>query len=129
MPTADVFSRVRALGGAKIPEYSIRTALHTMVRRKQLAQRRDGREMIYTATGKAPMRGRGRSAGGPAVAMPRPVPASSTATAPPGAALPHKLAVGEALILGVSATHVEAVTNDHGRLVVEAHPRRRAASA
>ena len=38
------------------------------------------------------------------------------------AMLPHKLALGEILVLSVSNGHVLAATNLHGRLVFERHP-------
>lgn len=62
--------------------------------------------------------------------LPFPAPTSSALVgpAPPSQALsvPHKLAVGEALVLHVGETHVETATNVHGKIVLERHRRPRA---
>ncbi len=136
MSTSTLFDRVSKAAGGKIPEYSVRSALRTLVRRKVLKPRREGREKSYTFLGgSAPIASAPKSArvprkssaplpgpGVPNPPFPMPTPAESVVTASP-----HKLAVGEALVLHVGEKHIETVTNVHGKLVVERHPRSRAA--
>lgn len=120
-----------------MPEYSIRTALRTLVRRKVLKESREGREKYYSsskgasATTAAPAAPRPRSA---PMAAPSPVEAVAVATTgsvevPVGETPGHKLAVGEVLILAVGEQHVETATNVHGKLVLEHHRRSRRPSA
>lgn len=126
--TSEIFRRVQKAGGSDIPEYSIRSALRTLVRRKVLKETRKGREKMYTvlaggAAPKAPEMPVSPALSAPVaevVEVTEAVAAVPVATTPAG---PHKLAVGEALILHVEDDHVESVTNVHGRLVVERHPR------
>jgi hypothetical protein len=41
------------------------------------------------------------------------------------ATLPHKLGVGEVLVLFIGEAHVETATNVHGKIVLEKHTRPR----
>lgn len=112
-------AQVAKASGKSIPEYSVRNALRTLVRRKLLQPRRKGREISYTLLSASPSRS-------PASARMEPeiiAVAEEIETATPAG--PHKLAVGEALILAVGEAHVESVTNVHGKLIVEHHPRPR----
>lgn len=135
LSTSDILARVGKVSGKEIPEYSVRSALRTLVRRKLLKEKREGREKSYTFLGtgaKAPAAApRTRRSRAPAAPKP-PVEVAAavveavavTPEAPSaGPSLPHRLAVGESLILTVGEEYVESVTNVHGRLVVERHPR------
>ena len=126
LTTSTIFSRVATLAGTKIPEYSVRSALRTLVRRKVLRERRDGREKTY-ALASAPTSGRPVIEKAPAPSSEPSMPAEIAPEVEVGGpilpALPHKLAVGESLILSVGVDYVESVTNVHGKLVVERHAR------
>ena len=128
LSTAKLVEGVRHLSGTKIPETTIRASLRTLLRQKVLQARRVGREKVYSLAAAAP-------ASPPKVAMPtvsetptpQPAPVIEPqpypAPTPPTPALPHKLAVGEALVLHIGETHVETATNVHGKVVLERHPR------
>ena len=128
LSTATLVEGVRRLSGTKIPEPTIRASLRTLLGKKVLQARRVGRERIYSLVPTS-------SASSPKVVTPtvseppapRPVPVIEPQPypmpTPQGAALPHRLAVGEALVLHISETHVETATNVHGKVVLERHPR------
>ena len=128
LSTASLMEEVRRLSGTKIPEPTIRASLRRLLRQKVLQARRMGREKVYSLVSAAP-------ASPPKVATltvgetPSPQPAlvieaqPYPAPTPPVAMLPHKLAVGEVLVLHVEESHVETVSNVHGKVVLERHPR------
>ena len=124
--TQAVIKQVRKLAGKRIPEETIRSSLKTLVRQRVVKGRKSGNEKVYklvlagTPTGPAPSIPPGTRP------LPRPTSPARTelteiALAQP--VLPHKLAVGEVLILEIGAAHVETATNVHGRVVVERHAR------
>ncbi|HWX25650.1 MAG TPA: hypothetical protein VN083_11430 [Vicinamibacteria bacterium] len=132
--TAQVFEGVNKVAGAKVPEYSVRSALRTLLKRKALTASKRGRELYYRSVGASANRAPSRKSPEPEVVVesaPILAVTGSGIEVPVGAVAvavergPHKLAVGEALILHIGDEHVEAVTNVHGKLVVERHPRRK----
>ena len=134
LTTSAIVERVSKEAGTKIPDFSVYSALRTLVRRKVLKAKRVGHEKAYTFLGSKSTARAPKALPPPTpVKSNRPEPASALVTpevspsAVPSTGIPHKLAVGEALILHVGEEHVEAVTNVHGRLVVERHPRRTSA--
>lgn len=128
LSTATLVAGVRRLSGTKTPEPTIRASLRTLLRKKVLQARRVGREKVYSLVAAS-------SASPPKVATPTPsrppAPQQAPVTepqpyptpTPPTGSLPHRLAVGEALVLHISETHVETATNVHGKVVLERHPR------
>ena len=128
LSTAALVEGVRHLSGTKIPEPTIRASLRTLLRQKLLQARRAGREKVYSLASIAPpspSKVTTPTVSEPPAPQPAPViePQPYPAPTPPTPALPHKLAVGEALVLHIGETHVETATNVHGKVVLERHPR------
>jgi hypothetical protein len=134
--TTAIVERVSKLAGTEVPAFSVYSALRTLVKRKVLKAGRQGHEKSYSLVGPTTPAPTPATPSTPAAWSPPPAPEpprtptpaappvpASTAALSPG--LPHKLAVGEVLILDVGENHVESVTNVHGHLVVERHPRLR----
>ena len=120
LSTSEVMALVRKTSGTQIPEQSFRQALRTLARGKTVQTRRVGREKTYRLIARSE-----EKPISPAVPPERRAPPSSsvpleidTTHLPP-----HKLAVGEVLVLSVGETHVETATNVHGKVVLERHPR------
>ncbi len=135
--TTAIVERVSKLADTDIPAFSVYSALRTLVKRKVLKAGREGHEKSYSLVGPIPPSAAPTPPSAPA-AWSREPPVEAPPTLPPRApsipvppisaaalGLPHKLAVGEVLILDVGENHVESVTNVHGHLVVERHPRKR----
>ncbi len=128
LSTATLVESVRRLSGTKIPEPTIRASLRTLLRQNVLQARRVGREKVYSlaTAGPAP-RPKATTPTAIKPLAPQQTPAIEPqpypAPTPPMSALPHKLAVGEVLVLHVGEAHVETVTNVHGKVVLERHPR------
>ena len=122
--TMAVIRQVRKLAGHRIPEETIRSSLKTLVRQRVVKGRKSGHEKVYKLV---------QDQLGAAPPSPRPSPGATTQRssleraelAVPQPALPHKLAVGEVLVLEIGATHVETATNVHGTVVIERHARPR----
>ena len=130
LSTSQILAKAATLSGSKIPYYSISQALRTLVRRRKLAVKRNGRELVYRLSegGPAPAARRTRksapraTATVPAPAAPAP-PMGEVSLALPMPSVLHKIAPGEIALLHVSETHVEAATNIDGKLVLKRHPR------
>ena len=128
LSTATLVDGVRRLSGTKIPEPTIRASLHTLLRQKVLQARRVGREKVYSlvpASSASPAKVVTPTVSEPAAPQQAPLiePQPYPVPTPPTSTLPHKLAVGEALVLHIGETHVETATNVHGKVVLERHPR------
>ena len=126
--TATLLESVRRLSGTKIPEPTIRASLRTLLRQKVLQARRAGREKVYSlvpASSPSPSKPATPTMSEQPALLPAPVIEAQPypVPTPPGTALPHKLAVGEVLVLHVGESHVETVSNVHGKVVLERHPR------
>ena len=128
LSTATLVESVRRLSGTKIPEPTIRASLRTLLRQKILQARRAGREKVYSRV-PASLATPPKMATSAVNATPAPLqvpdiePQPYPIPPPPEAALPHKLAVGEVLVLHVGESHVETVSNIHGKVVLERHLR------
>jgi hypothetical protein len=117
--TSQIAKRISKARGKTFHKNSIYNALRILVQRGHVTMFRDGHEKFYRMSGGAP----------PAVAPVRSTsapPRAASAPAVDGAApmgmLPHKLALGEILVVGIEGGEVITATNLHGRLVLERHP-------
>jgi hypothetical protein len=116
LSTSQLAKKISKARGKAFHKNSVYNALRILVRRGQVTMVRDGHEKRYqTSDG-------GRSA--PSVPTAR---NASVAPASAGAGaretmLPHKLGLGEILIVGIDGDQVIAATNLHGRLVLEKYP-------
>ena len=120
MLTKEIEKRVADLAGKKIPPYSIYQALRTLVKRKQVAAVRKGRQFSYRLASLKPAgRATATEMAPPTASSAEPVLATTSLTA----VLPHKLAPGEVTILHIEESHIETATNEHGKLVLQRHPR------
>ena len=124
--TMAVIKQVRKLAGKRIPEETIRSSLKTLVRQRVVKGRKSGHEKVYKLTPAGPSMGPPSSVPSESRSIPRP--ASAPRAEPAELAvvqplLPHKLAVGEILVLAIGGAHVETATNVHGKVVLERHTR------
>lgn len=127
LATAAISEKVSRAAGKMIPDFSIYSALRTLVRRKELRVTREGRENLYSIAVRRSQPPRAAAPSLPVGLGPERA-TRSASPAPPAPTAPtplHKLAIGEALILNVGEDHLEVVTNVHGKLIVERHHRRR----
>lgn len=128
LTTATILQQVRKFSGKRIPEETVRQSLRTLVRQRAVRARRAGREKTYKLVQGAETSAVPR----PSPIRPETLPGGPAALAATSAAeravgsFPHKLAVGEVLILEVGERHVETASNIHGKVVLERHPRPRA---
>jgi hypothetical protein len=115
LSTSEIAKRISKARQKKFHKNSVYNALRLLVQRGRLVMHRDGREKSYQLPGSpaAPASPAGTT------------PAITTEHAPPpgvyASALPHKLALGEILVLSVDGRDVVTATNLHGRLVFERH--------
>jgi hypothetical protein len=117
--TETLAAQVRAAAGRNVPSYSIYYTLRSLAQRGILQVEKRGREKFFRLAKGArldTLRGPGRP----------PKSVATVSATPSGPSLPHKLGLGEILVLRVGESHVETATNLHGKLVVEKHPRARA---
>jgi hypothetical protein len=142
--TRAIIKRVRKLAGKRLPEETIRSSLKTLVRQRVVKGRKSGNEKVYKLVAAPPAAGAATPAGGnpPPERVPLNELFEGHAKEPRHVvgwidpktesfrnmvvgepALPHKLAVGEVLILEIGAAHVETATNVHGKVVLERHTR------
>ncbi len=126
--TMAIIKEVRKLAEKRIPEETVRSSLKTLVRQRLAKGRKHGHEKTYKLIASAPP-----EAGAPPVQGSRALATRGEPRAEITAAElaviqplgPHKLAVGEILLITVGETHVESASNVHGKLVLEKHPRPR----
>jgi hypothetical protein len=123
LSTAQITKRITKASGKDFHKNSVYLALRKLVNRGNLQSVRVGQEKSYKAAKGAPS---APSAAPTASSSASEGPADLSAVVPTDlsptlAALPHKLALGEILVLGVSDGQVLTATNQHGRLVVERH--------
>lgn len=120
LATSDIAKRIAKASQRTFHPNSVYHALQLLVRRGAIAATRSGHEKEYRISGSPrPVGNQLRRA--VAVKTPAPVPPGPTPGAPM-AVLPHKLALGEILVLSVTDGGVLTATNLHGRLVLERHP-------
>jgi hypothetical protein len=115
MSTAELAKRISKGREKKFHKNSVYNALRLLVQRGRIRMVRVGREKTYQIAGGAavepPAPATSRAA--PAVAAPADLAATSS--------LPHKLALGEILVLRIEGDEVVTATNLHGQLVFERH--------
>ena len=144
--TMAIIKQVRKLAGKRIPEETIRSSLKTLVRQRVVKGRKNGKEKFYKLVVAPSAAGATTSSGG--TPLPERVPLNELfeghAKEPRHVVgwidpkterfknvvvgeptLPHKLAVGEILVLELGVAHVETVTNVHGKVILERHARPR----
>jgi len=115
LSTSDIAKRISKSRQKKFHKNSVYNALRLLVQRGRLVVHREGREKTYQLPGS------GAALETPMAAT-SPVVADVVASAPLATtALPHKLGLGEILVLRVEGRDVVTATNLHGRLVFERH--------
>jgi hypothetical protein len=129
MLTKEIQKKASDLSGKKIPPYSLYQALRTLVKRKVVSATRKGRQFSYRLLGtasSAPATRRAKASVSEPASSPAMVEGTmAVVAAPANAMLPHKLAPGELTILVIEEQHIETATNEHGKLVLQRHPRPR----
>ena len=129
LSTSKIAKRISETSGKAYHKNSVYLALRILAKRGDVKAVRKGNEKSYQ------LANRGQSAiSASAPETPSDVLSNSPQANQTGAhltwpervahdaMLPHKLALGEILVLSVSNGHVLAATNLHGRLVFERHP-------
>jgi hypothetical protein len=117
LSTSEIAKRISKNRQKKFHKNSIYNALRLLVERGRLRVVRIGREKTYQLA----------SGATPAAEMARPEPAVAPSVEPSpmstsiASNLPHKLALGEILVLSIEGDEVVTATNLHGRLVLERH--------
>ena len=131
LSTAQISKRIKKASGKDFHKNSVYLALRKLVDRGSLKAVRIGQEKTYKLPKSSDS---GASASSSSASEPMmTLAATSTApiTAPSAsgtdsgievASLPHKLAVGEILVLEITDGQVLTASNVHGKLVVERHP-------
>ena len=128
LSTSKIAKRIAKSSGKKFHQNSVYLALRQLAGRGDVKATRVGLEKTYRI---AMDLGRGSTQ------PQRPIEAAKVEPAPEGdapmpptpsdarvlaAMLPHKLALGEILVLSIGNGHVLTATNLHGRLALERHP-------
>jgi hypothetical protein len=128
LSTSKIAKRIAKSSAKRFHKNSVYTALRMLVRRGDITAVQVGHEKAYRlAIGAGASRDYPTlKPSTPAVSVsPGAGPSPGTATPPDSASqaamLPHKLALGEILVLSVGDGQVLAATNLHGRLVLERH--------
>jgi hypothetical protein len=122
LSTAQLSKRIRKASGKDFHKNSIYLALRKLVDRGAIQSVRNGQEKSYKIAGGSASSSSASMSTSPSAPSEINAVAVPSDLAPPGSALPHKLALGEILVLGMSDGQVLTATNLHGRLVVERHP-------
>lgn len=123
LSTSQITRRIEKASRKSFHKNSVYKALRLLVNRRALSVIKSGREKLYQVLGSV------RSTGTPAVSPAKPAASSAKPAAAIAARearsgtpmLPHKLALGEILVLSVGARDVLTATNLHGRLALERH--------
>lgn len=116
LSTSQIAKRISRARGKAFHKNSVYNALRILVKSGHVTMVRSGHEKQYQASS-----GAGAAAAAPAARAP--AMAATTAAVPSaGGMLPHKLALGEILVVSVEGGQVVTATNLHGRLVLERHP-------
>ncbi|MCI4325579.1 MAG: hypothetical protein L3K00_06840 [Thermoplasmata archaeon] len=116
LSTSQIAKKVSKARGKTFHKNSVYNALRILVRRGSISVVRDGHEKLYqaSATGTA-----GAVAPTARTEATRPV---ASVEMPSVDSFPHKLALGEILVVGIDGGQLVTATNLHGRLVLERHP-------
>ncbi|MCI4333075.1 MAG: hypothetical protein L3K01_05050 [Thermoplasmata archaeon] len=117
LSTSQIAKKISKARGKAFHKNSVYNALRILVRRGHVTVVRDGHEKLYQSTGAS------RAESPAPNAAPAPSPKGSASVGEvSGAMLPHKLALGEILVVSMDAHQIVTATNLHGRLVLERHP-------
>jgi hypothetical protein len=128
LSTSRIAKRIAKSSGKKFHKNSVYLALRQLAGRGDIKATRDGLEKTYRISKDLESKSERSS---PAIEAAKVVraPDVNATTRPtpcdPGALpaiLPHKLALGEILVLSIGNGHVLTATNLHGRLALERHP-------
>ena len=121
--TGQLVTKVRAAAGQKIPYPTVFQAAKSLVKERSLSSSRDGREYRFAATARtakpiATEPETASSAAGLRSAGP-PGPGATLASAHPVDSFPHRLDLGQMLVLSHDGKTVVTLTNVHGRAQIE----------
>jgi len=116
LSTSRLAKKIAKASGRKFHENSVYNALRSLVRTGAIGMVRSGREKLYYVK-ETIARGRARAAAKIAPVAARPSPASGVVPPP----LPHRLGLGDILILRIDNGVMLSATNLHGKLVFERH--------
>lgn len=129
LATANIASRIAKASGKKFHQNSVYNALRALVRRGEVVVTRKGVQKLYRI--RDAVRPGPKPAASASAPM-APVPTETAAASAPAGAMmgsssapstfPHKLALGEVLVLEVASDGVVTATNLHGKVVIEKHP-------
>lgn len=137
LKTSELVAKVQSASGegSKIPGATIFQAARTLVKRKVLEAKRDGREFRFKLAAKiapsagepspASVHGASKSDAASAELMAGGVPSSSAVVVPApavGSSPAHCLDPGQMLVLRHDEKEVVILTNVHGKAVIERHP-------
>ena len=121
LSTSQVAKRIRKASQRSFHKNSVYNALRILVGRGSIEAERDGHEKLYRALGSQSAREQ-PSSEARAARVASPSPSQSPALDSLAAQLPHKLALGEILVISIGNGAVVTATNLHGQLVLERHP-------
>jgi hypothetical protein len=118
LSTSQIAKRIGKARQKTFHKNSVYNALRLLVGRGAIDVVRSGRQKTYSAAASGSSAPSPSSAGGRVAA---PI-AESPELGPVLSHFPHKLALGEILVLSIGSGEVLTATNLHGRLVLERHP-------
>jgi hypothetical protein len=128
LSTSKISKRIAKASGKKFHKNSVYLALRELAGRGAIKATREGLEKTYHVA-KGPESSGNESPPPGKAGKDEAAPQADRTTQPtpsdPGdlaAMLPHKLALGEILVLSIGKGQVLTATNLHGRLVLERHP-------
>jgi hypothetical protein len=128
LSTSKIAKRIAKSSGKKFHKNSVYLALRELADRGEIKATRDGLEKTYrvakglgsTGNESPPSSTAGSDEAPPQVRRTMPLTPSDPGVL--AAMLPHKLALGEILVLSIGNGQVLTATNLHGRLALERHP-------
>jgi hypothetical protein len=129
LSTSQIAKRIAKSSGRKYHMMSVYGALRILVGRGDIRAKRDGQEKAYWVQGASGGDSERSPRAAETSAMPTPPAPSSNKFQPTSpdlgvqaSMLPHKLALGEILVLRIEGNQVLTATNVHGRVAIERHP-------
>ncbi|MFI5417818.1 MAG: hypothetical protein ACHQ2Y_02820 [Candidatus Lutacidiplasmatales archaeon] len=128
LSTSKIAKRIAKSSGKKFHQNSVYLALRQLAGRGDIKATRVGLEKTYRVAKGHERSGDKSPPGGEAARVEtsphtdRPPQPTRSDFGVQAASLPHKLALGEILVLSIGDGHVLTATNLHGRLALERHP-------
>lgn len=120
LSTAQLATRIAKASGKTFHKNSVYNALRILVRKGAISAQRDGHEKLYRASENGPSVPPPTSAARTPLSRAVPVaPMSELSTT--ATHLPHKLALGEVLVLSFGNGELVTATNVYGKIVIERH--------